>query len=97
MTLFTHVTRRICYTEEELDSLAHEFADYAALDIADILKLHLPKADQEYRIALIAAEITHAIRSTIATLTVASNPAAPYRSPAPRLLREFELLKAPRA
>ena len=97
MTLFTHVTRRICYTEEELDALAHEFAEYAALDIADILKLDLPQTDQDYRIALIATEVAHAIRSAIGTLTVASNPPSPYRSPAPRPLREFEPLKAERA
>jgi len=97
MSLFTHVTRRISYTEEELDSLVQEFAEYAALDIADILKLNLPQADQDYRVALIATEVAHAIRSTIGTLTVTSNPPAPYRSPAPRPLREFELLKAERA
>lgn len=93
MTLFTHVTRRICYTDDELDSLAQEFADYAALDITDILKLQLPHPDQDYRVALIATEIAHAIRTTIATLTVTSNPPAPYRSPAPRALHEFEPLK----
>lgn len=97
MTLFTPVTRRICYTEEELDSLAHEFGEYAALDIADILKLDLPQADQDYRIALIATEVAHAIRATIGTLTVTANPPAPYRSPVSRSFREFEPLKAQRA
>jgi len=97
MTLFTHVTRRLCYTEDELDRLAVEFGEYAALDIADLLKLHGPVPDQEYRVALIATEVAHAIRSTISTLTVAASPVAPYRASAPRHLREFEPLSIKQA
>jgi hypothetical protein len=94
MTIISHISRRVCYTEEQLDRLAQEFAEYAALDIADILKLNLPRAEQDYRLALIATEVAHAIRCTITTLTVTPAPARPYRSPRPREPGELKALQA---
>jgi NAD(P)H-dependent FMN reductase len=96
MTIITHVTRRLSYTEEQLDQLAHEFAEYAALDIADIVRLRLPLAEQDYRVALIATEIAHAIRCTIGTLTVTPERASPYRSATSRAACAFQDLNVRR-
>ena len=94
MTVINHISRRLTYTEEQLEELAQEFAEYAALDIADIVKLNLPLPEQDYRLAQIATEVAHAIRCTLATLTVTPVPIHPYRSPGSRHLLEFDALKA---
>jgi hypothetical protein len=97
MTLFTPITRRLAYTPDQLDALATEFAEYAALDIADIVKLDRPPPERDYQLALIGTEIAHAIRCTLDALTVTANPPLPYRSSAPRLAHEFRRLKVERA
>jgi hypothetical protein len=84
MTVIHHVSRCLALTDDQLDELAQEFAEYAALDIADIMRLHLPFHEQQYRVALIAAEVNHAIQCTIATLTLSASPARPYDPPGPR-------------
>jgi hypothetical protein len=97
MSLFTPISRRLAFTPDQLDALAEEFAQYAALDIADLLKLDHPRADQDYAVALIATEVAHAIRCTVDALTATANPPLPYRSPAPRLAHEFRRLKVERS
>ena len=97
MTVIHHISRRLAFTDDQLDELAQEFAEYAALDIADIMRLHLPLHEQQYRVALIATEVAHAIHCTVTTLTVSASPPHPHRSAAPRQLEEFEPLIVQRA
>jgi hypothetical protein len=53
--------RRLAFTEDTLEDLAAEFAEYAAEDIADLLGLD----ERTPALREIASEIAHAIRSTI--------------------------------
>jgi hypothetical protein len=92
MTVIHHVSRRLAFGDHQLDKLAREFAEYAALDIADIVRLHLPFHEQQYRIALIATEVAHAIRCAVDALTVTAAPINPHRSPGPREADPLESL-----
>ena len=53
--------RKLTFTEQELEELAQEFAEYAADDIADLLGLD-PTGSVSGEIA---AEIAHAIRNAV--------------------------------
>src|SRR5256885_10336656 len=53
--------RRLAFTEDELEELAAEFAEYAAQDIADLLDI----APADGVLGELAVEIAHAIRSVI--------------------------------
>jgi hypothetical protein len=53
--------RRTVFTEDELEQLAEEFAEYAAQDIADLLGI----APDDGVLRELAGEVAHAIRSTI--------------------------------
>ena len=53
--------RSIAFTEDELEALAGEFAEYAAQDIADLLGI----APNDGVLRELAVEVAHAIRSTI--------------------------------
>jgi transcriptional regulator with XRE-family HTH domain len=65
--------RGIAFTEDELEELAVEFAEYAAQDIADLLGI----SPDDRVLRELAVEVAHAIRCTIDEL--------PQDRPAPSL------------
>lgn len=92
----TRVHHRLSFSAQELDTLATEFSDYAAFDIADILRHSLRLDDQDVRIALIACEVAHAIHCTVQTLaSLEAPPAVIYGSPVLRPANTFTTLKQP--
>jgi hypothetical protein len=85
--------RSLAFTEDELEELAAEFAEYAAHDIADLLAIDAaPAVLQE-----IANEVAHAIRCTLDELPQARpSPGLTLRSAAAETLTTPSVLRVVR-
>jgi len=90
------ITRRVIYTQDELDDIADHYAGFAAHEIADITRLRsgLPRLTQTFQ--QITGEVAFAIRCAVDRLPEEAPLIQPYTPAHLRRREHYALLRGDR-